>query len=167
MTYKLVLKTRASVREFRCVANSPRLRWRIRTALVRNELLRHVRQPRSSIPINSVLTYRFDNLLSSKKGPSGTQALQWDGQNVATASGPASVGIGAPATCEFVGTDTTTQGNWQTLYGFDGYNVIQSTFRYPVYAAVSETGTSNNTWSTTTTDPRALYIVTGRIAADW
>jgi hypothetical protein len=124
----------------------------------------------ATLPGNQVLsmTYRFDNLLSTKTGPLGTQALLWDGQNVATASGPASAALPASASAVFLGSDTTTQGNSQGVYGSDGYNIIQDAASYPSYATVSETGTSNNTWSTTTTDVRALeQTVTGRIAADW
>jgi len=69
----------------------------------------------------------------------------------------------------FIGTDTTTQGNWQGVYGADGYNVIQDSFSYPSYATVTPSGKSDYTWSTTTTDVRALSKASGsgRIAACW
>jgi hypothetical protein len=74
----------------------------------------------------------------------------WDGQNVATASGPASVATTPGASAVFLDTDAATQGNWQSVYGKDGYNIIQDALSYPSYATVSETGTSNNTRCTTT-----------------
>ncbi len=46
-------------------------------------------------------------------------------------------GATATATASFVGTDTTTQGNWKGVYGSDGYNVIGDTASYPAYAQVT------------------------------
>ena len=63
------------------------------------------------------MTHRFDNLLSSKTGPSGTQALLWDGQNVATASGPAYTAASPGGSAVFLGTDLGTKGNWIGVYG--------------------------------------------------
>jgi hypothetical protein len=79
------------------------------------------------------------------------------------------------ATATFVKTDTTTQGSWIGTYGYDGYNVIGTTFSnpsYPTYAAVTASGYSNYTWSPNpTTDPRGLQIPpdgsAGRIASVW
>ncbi|MHB1559743.1 MAG: beta strand repeat-containing protein, partial [Isosphaeraceae bacterium] len=79
----------------------------------------------------------------------------------------------APATASFLGTDTTTQGNWRNAYGADGYNIAQDTSaanpRLPSYATLNITGASNYTWTRSTTDIRALQNAadTGRIAAAW
>jgi RHS repeat-associated protein len=142
----------------------------VRTAPFVNDDSRRVQHFNATLPGGEILTmtHRFDNLLSSKTGPLGTQALLWDGQNVATATGPASVGTNPPASAVFVGTDTTTQGNWKTVYGSDGYNIIQDAFSYPSYATVSETGANDNIWTSSTTDVRALEYPppgTSRIAA--
>ena len=69
----------------------------------------------------------------------------------------------------FVGTDTTTQGNWKGVYGSDGYNVIGDTTSYPAYAQVTSAGNSSWVWASQSTDPRALLrgVTTGRIAATW
>ncbi len=70
----------------------------------------------------------------------------------------------------FVALDTTTQGNWQGVYGSNGYNVISGTVAYPSFVAVTPSGTSTTTWASSTTDVRALYTSatsTSRIAATW
>jgi hypothetical protein len=69
----------------------------------------------------------------------------------------------------FVKTDTTTEGNWQNVYGSQGYNVIDNATSYPSYAQVSATGNSNFVWNSSTTDPRALQEVNSnnRMAACW
>src|SRR5262249_19604711 len=70
----------------------------------------------------------------------------------------------------FNGTDTSTQGNWNGLYGGAGYNVAGSTSSYPSYATVSMSGATQYTWAATTSDARALQIPgsnSNRIAATW
>jgi hypothetical protein len=74
------------------------------------------------------------------------------------------------ATATFIQTDTTTQGNWQSAYGADGYNVIGDSSSYPSYARVSPSGQNNYTWAASTSDVRALTKATNtsdRIAATW
>ena len=72
-------------------------------------------------------------------------------------------------TLQYVATDTTTQGNWKTAYGADGYNVIGDTTAYPAYAAVTPAGQTPYTWTASTTDVRALEqaSATSRLAATW
>jgi len=68
----------------------------------------------------------------------------------------------------FVGVDTATQGNWQGVYGADGYDVIQDVSSYPPYAVVTPSGKSNYTWNGAPSEIRALQRVSsGRIAACW
>jgi hypothetical protein len=69
----------------------------------------------------------------------------------------------------YVKTDTSTQGNWQGVYGSQGYNVIDDAASYPPYARISPSGNSNYVWTGSTTDPRALQEVNSnnRIAACW
>jgi hypothetical protein len=72
-------------------------------------------------------------------------------------------------TASFVKTDTTTEGNWQGVYGSQGYNVIDDATSYPSYAQISPSGNSTWVWNSSTTDPRALQDVgsTNRVAACW
>ena len=73
------------------------------------------------------------------------------------------------ATATFLKQDTTTQGNWIGTYGTQGYDVIGNAASLPSYATVTPAGQSNYTWTTTTTDPRALQVpaASSRIAAAW
>jgi hypothetical protein len=79
---------------------------------------------------------------------------------------------GAPptATATFVKTDSTTQGNWQTVYGADGYNIIGDLASNPSYAAPVASGQASYTWAGSTADIRALQKASNpadRIAATW
>jgi len=77
---------------------------------------------------------------------------------------------GTPATAQFIKADTSTQGNWQGVYGADGANVINSSVNYPSYAAVTPQGQQSWFWAASTSDPRALQttsVPTKRIAAAW
>jgi hypothetical protein len=68
----------------------------------------------------------------------------------------------------FVGTDTTTQGNWKGVYGQDGYQVILDATNYPPTVTVTPSGKTDNTWTNSTTDVRALQRGgADRIAASW
>ena len=73
------------------------------------------------------------------------------------------------ASAAFLGTNTTTEGNWIGTYGSQGYDVIGNAASLPSYATVTPSGQSNYTWAASTTDPRALEDVggNGRIAACW
>lgn len=65
-------------------------------------------------------------------------------------------------------TDTATQGNWKTVYGADGAEIVGDSVNYPAYAAVGLTGQLQYTWAASTTDVRALRkaaSATDRIAA--
>ncbi len=79
-------------------------------------------------------------------------------------------GVTPTSTAQFVKTDTTTQGNWQGVYGADGFNVINDTVHNPSYATVTPTGQLSWTWASSTTDPRALQKFSNpsdRIAGTW
>ena len=69
----------------------------------------------------------------------------------------------------FVTTDSTTKGDWNNGYGGDGYNTIGDLIKYPTFAQVNVTGSNSNTWSSSTSDVRALEKSTGtdRVAARW
>lgn len=69
----------------------------------------------------------------------------------------------------YVGSDTTTRGNWKSLYGADGYNVIGNAVKYPAYAQLTPSGKQDWVWQSGTTDTRALVTADGtsRIAGCW
>jgi hypothetical protein len=70
----------------------------------------------------------------------------------------------------FIEADAQTRGNWKSKYGRDGFHVIHNAVNYPGYVQVAPSGQSNWTWSSATTDTRALEKVdhpTDRIAAAW
>ena len=77
--------------------------------------------------------------------------------------------LDAPSTASFVQSDTTTEGNWIGAYGTQGYNIIAGPTDYPTYATVTPAGEFDFTWSTDTSDPRALQTPgsTARVAAGW
>jgi hypothetical protein len=69
----------------------------------------------------------------------------------------------------FGGLDTATQGNWEGVYGADGYTIATGIPSLPSYVSMSINGASTYPWAANTTDPRALEagVGTARIAATW
>ena len=65
--------------------------------------------------------------------------------------------------------DTATQGNWQTVYGTSGYDILSDAVNIPAYANVSFGGQSPYTWTTTSSATPALETPgsTNRVAAAW
>ena len=84
-------------------------------------------------------------------------------------SASATVTVVAAGTATFVKEDTTTQGTWRGVYGAQGYEVINNAASLPSYATITPSGQDKDTWTATTTDPRALQDASGsgRIAACW
>jgi PKD repeat protein len=73
-------------------------------------------------------------------------------------------------TAAFVGTDTTTEGNWIGAYGAAGYNVIGDTSSFPSYATVTASGQTLYTYVSNTTSTPALQRPenpSSRVAACW
>src|SRR6185369_15644740 len=75
----------------------------------------------------------------------------------------------ASAAATFIGADAATQGNWQGVYGAQGYNIINDSTSYPAYAQVTPTGQQSCVWDVQpNSEVRALQRATsGRIAACW
>ena len=77
---------------------------------------------------------------------------------------------GGPA-ASFVSQDTNTEGNWQGVYGGDGYSLAGASQSIPGYAslAVQNLVPGAFTWVASTTDVRALQVpgTSSRIAAAW
>jgi len=80
-----------------------------------------------------------------------------------------SVNVPAPATALFANMDTTTQGTWKGVYGGDGEAIVNDPAHYPAYATVNVNGANTYTWSSSTSDVRALQkaAATDRIASTW
>jgi hypothetical protein len=91
----------------------------------------------------------------------GTGGTTTSGTGGTTTSGSSGT---TTASAQFITLDGTTQGNWTAAYGSDGYNVIPVQQDYPSYATVTPILTSTYTWTSYTSDPRALQLV-NRIAA--
>ena len=73
------------------------------------------------------------------------------------------------ASAAFLRIDSTSQGTWRGVYGADGYHVIANGSVYPGYVQVSSAGKQSWTWSSSTSELRALqrFDNTNRIAAGW
>ena len=85
--------------------------------------------------------------------------------NLIASAGTTAGGAGA----SFIKTDNTTQGNWRTAYGADGYSFTPNSQNVPSYASFAVTNQQNWTWASSTSDQRALQYATGsgRAAATW
>ena len=70
----------------------------------------------------------------------------------------------------FLSKDTQTEGNWEGVYGADGYYLANGPSSLPGYATTfTPQNQLNWTWTNGTTDPRALQAPggTGGLAATW
>jgi len=85
------------------------------------------------------------------------------------ASGIATVSLTAGAVANPLPVDTTTQGNWNGVYGGDGYSIAQDSQNIPSYATLGFLNQTSYTWIASTSDVRALEkgSGTGRLAACW
>ena len=79
------------------------------------------------------------------------------------------IGNALPATASFVGTDAATQGSWIGTYGAQGYDIVSGPTSLPANDTVTPSGQSTYTWTTTSSDPRALQVPgsSNRVAAVW
>jgi hypothetical protein len=73
------------------------------------------------------------------------------------------------AAAAFVASDIATGGNWQGVYGADGYSVTPTYQSIPAYATFAVSNELSYTWAPSTTDRRALTIPgsSSRVAATW
>jgi subtilisin family serine protease len=75
-----------------------------------------------------------------------------------------------PGSAAFVKIDAATQGNWQGVYGSDGYNVAGDQLLNPGYVTPAAAGQNPFTWIPSTSDARALQKASNpsdRVAAGW
>jgi hypothetical protein len=66
--------------------------------------------------------------------------------------------------------DTSTHGNWKGVYGTDGFSLSGDVTSYPSYVTVENLGSLIYTWTTSSTDVRALQEAdssTARIESSW
>jgi len=73
----------------------------------------------------------------------------------------------ASSAATFVGSDTVSQGNWQTKYGADGRSIASSLQTLPGYASSTPQNESSEIWAAGTTDVRGLQTAAGRIGSAW
>ncbi len=103
--------------------------------------------------------------------PSGTVSDGNSGNNYSYTFVPVSTGvITAPTASATLTTwDTTTEGNWQGVYGNQGYDIASGAVKIPSFATITPAGQTTYTWSTTSSDPRALQtpLSSNRVAAGW
>ncbi len=79
-------------------------------------------------------------------------------------------GSSAAGSASYSGLDSTTQGTWSGKYGADGQLIANDLSDVPAYAILNTASASIYTWSTSTTDPRALQTASGsssRIASTY
>jgi hypothetical protein len=122
-----------------------------------------------TITSNGLYTPPYPGTISSSQTVTITATSLADTTKSATATVTLNPFV-ATGTAAFVALDTATEGNWQGVYGSNGYNVINGTVAYPSYVTVTPSGANSRTWASSTTDVRALYTSatsTNRIAAAW
>jgi hypothetical protein len=115
--------------------------------------------------ISSSGVYTAPATLTSTQPITVTATSEADG----TRFGTATINL-TSSSAAFLSYDTTTQGNWQGVYGSDGYSIANDSQSIPTYASFAvENQNGEWTWATGTTDPRALETAedSGRIAACW
>ncbi len=73
------------------------------------------------------------------------------------------------ATASFLKQDATTQGSWASTYGMQGYDIVSGPTSLPASDTVTPSGQATYTWTTTSSDTRALQVPgsSNRVAAVW
>jgi hypothetical protein len=87
----------------------------------------------------------------------------------AAMSGQVSWSFTTSATATFIKADTKTLGSWKGTYGAQGYDIVSGPASLPAGDTVTPSKQSTYTWTTTSTDPRALQVPgsSNRVAAVW
>jgi subtilisin family serine protease len=127
----------------------------------------------NNVPIGTDTSSPFSiNWTNVPAGSYLVTATATDNQGLSEVSSPVQITVatgGSGPTAQFLQLDSTTQGTWLGTYGGDGFNVVNDTASYPAYAQVTPSGQSSWTWTSSTSDVRALQRAsgTGRLAAGW
>ena len=111
-------------------------------------------------------THKFTATLKA----TGSQTITATDSVTQSITGSESTVVNAPgASATFVKLDTSTQGNWQNVYGTQGYDIVSGAVKIPSYATVTPAGQSTYVWTTTSSDTRALATPgsNNRVAAVW
>jgi streptogramin lyase len=122
----------------------------------------------SGASVQLTATANFLNWSGDLSGSANPQSLVMNGPKSVTANFAVATPPSGAAT--FVKTDGTTSGSWRGVYGADGYNVIGDASALPSYVTVTPAGNSFWSWTSSTSDTRALQKVSNpvdRIAACW
>jgi len=116
-----------------------------------------------------------DSFVFAPSGP-GTYIVSVQATDPRGAKASRSVSIdaapGSSATsAAYVGSNSSTKGNWKGAFGGAGYSLAGSDSSLPDYSWMRVSGQSATTWSTSTTDVRGLEkapsYATDRIARAW
>ncbi len=78
--------------------------------------------------------------------------------------------VATTASASYTGTDDSTLGTWTGKYGANGQLIANDLSKIPAYASFNPSGDSTCTWTTSTTDTRALQSASGsssRIASTY
>ena len=127
--------------------------------------------PGAALPANFTFTsgYAGTHTFSATLSTLGSQTIFAADTVTASIKASASTTVRPLATATFMKSDTATQGNWQTVYGTSGYDILSDAVNIPAYANVSFGGQSPYTWTTTSSATPALETPgsTNRVAAAW
>jgi uncharacterized repeat protein (TIGR01451 family) len=113
------------------------------------------------------------NVLAGAGSPLVNQAFVSGGNSAQTSASDSTIitaSGSSTSSATFLRGDTLTQGNWRSVYGGDGYNIIGDQSSNPAYVTPAATGQTEFTWVASTTDIRALQKAsnsTDRVAAGW
>jgi hypothetical protein len=103
--------------------------------------------------------------MNTNKNPNSRQILTFLGFSILTFISLMFVGApnaaAASSAATFVGSDTVSQGNWQTKYGADGRSIASSLQNLPSYASFTPQNESSEIWAANTTDVRSLQNARG------
>ena len=129
--------------------------------------------PSASLPANYPFTSANAGTESftATLNTAGTQTIVATDTITTSIKGGASTIVSSSTSAAFIGTDTSTQGNWINVYGSQGYNVLGSTVVSPTYATVTPSGQLLYTYATPAPSvTKALEVPPSgstRVAAVW
>ncbi len=124
-------------------------------------------------PAHGMLTLNSDGSFTYTPATNfvGTDSFTYNDTDGLATSNTATVTLTVASTSQatFVKTDSATEGNWIGVYGAQGYDIVSGPSRLPANDTITPGGQSTYTWTTTSSDPRALQVPgsSNRVAAVW
>ncbi len=124
-------------------------------------------------PAHGTLTLNADGSFTYTPAANfvGTDSFTYKASDGLETSGTATVTItvAPPGEVTFLKQDTTTQGTWVGAYGTQGYDIVSGSSKLPSNDTITPSGQATYTWTTTSSDPRALQVPgsSNRVAAVW